>query len=458
MGDFETNPRRLSLQILADVERGRFARDMLEEASYALGQATADLRLVHELVYGVIRMRLLLDTVIGHFSKIKVRKLEKHMLQALRIGLYQVFFMDRVPQSAAVNEAVKLVAKEDDKRPGNFCNAVLRNVTGACRLIPGEETREIDPTKSFQVSEKDVALFDRRIFSDPDEDPVAYVSQKFSHPPELVARWLESYPLTMLIPICRADNRRPPLHVRINRLRASIKDVTAMLQRTDVAHRVVNVRTLHLSDPRGLRGEVFKSGMITVQDATAARAAPFLDPRPGEKVLDLCAAPGGKTTHIAELMNDEGTVIAVDQSEKGMARLEDNCRRMGVTCVKYVTEDGIKYLAKHRGRFDRVLLDVPCSNTGVLSRRVEARWRFSDAALQQLVKKQKALLKAAASVVKKGGTLVYSTCSIEPEENSLLISAFLEKHPEFRLKEQREFLQGREVGDGGYLARLTRIL
>ena len=457
MSSLETNPRKIALRILVDVERGKFAEDMLEDAADALGQATADLRLVHELVYGIVRRRLLLDTVIECFSKIKVRKLEKFMVQALRIGLYQILFLERIPDSAAVDEAVKLVAKEDDKRPGNFCNAVLRNITRSLNIIPKKDAAEADPLKTFSVSDRDVAVFDKPIFVSPEKDPLDYVSRKYSHPPEMIRRWLERYEMQQVTSICRANNRHPALHVRINGLRASLDDVIGALHEAQIPYELVNARALRLLDPRGLHSEAFKKGMITVQNAAAAEAAPLLNPQPGERVLDLCAAPGGKTAHIAELMGDEGIITAVDPRVDGMDRLKENCERLGITCVKAVTKNALKYVPGLKKKFDRVMLDVPCSNTGVLSRRVEARWRFNLEALGELVEKQKALLETAASAVKKGGVLVYSTCSIEPEENSMLISAFLGGHPEFRLDGEREFLQGRDIGDGGYLARLTRI-
>lgn len=455
MTTIETNPRKLALRILTDVERGKFAEDMLEDAAEALGQATADLRLVHELVYGIIRMRLLLDTIISHFSTVKIRKLEKYMLQALRIGLYQIIFLDRVPDSAAVDEAVKLVSKDEDKRPGNFCNAVLRNFLRVYQRAP--RRKAADPARSFFISDKDDGIVDRPIFPDAAQDALAHISQKFSHPPELVARWLARYDAERTIAICRADNRHPSLYVRVNGLHASLKETVGMLSDYGEDCEAVSAWVLRLKDARALRGEVFRRGLITVQDATAAEAAPLLNPRPGEAVLDMCAAPGGKTTHIAELMGNKGRVTAVDRRRDGVARIEQNCKRMGIRCVETHVGDACDYAAKHAGEFDRVMLDAPCSNTGVLSRRVEARWRFSASGLQELAAKQKALLAAAAVAVKPGGAILYSTCSIEPEENSQLISAFLAERPDFRLDEQREFLQGRDVGDGGYLARITRI-
>lgn len=455
MTTIETNPRRLALQILTDVERGKFAEDMLEDAAEALGQATANLRLVHELVYGIIRMRLLLDTIISHFSKIKVRKLEKYMLQALRIGLYQIIFLDRVPDSAAVDEAVKLVAKDEDKRPGNFCNAVLRNFLRVYQRAP--HRKAADPARSFPVSDRDDGIIDKPIFPDPAQDALAHISQKFSHPPELVARWLARCGAEQTILICRADNRHPALYVRVNGLHTSFKDAVEMLSDCGADCEAVSAWVLRLKDARTLRGEMFKKGLMTVQDATAAEAAPLLNPRPGETVLDMCAAPGGKTTHIAELMRNKGRVTAVDRRRDGVVRIEQNCKRMGIRCVETHVGDACDYAAKHAGEFDRVMLDAPCSNTGVLSRRVEARWRFSESGLKELAAKQRALLEAAACAVKPGGAILYSTCSIEPEENSQLVYAFLAERPDFCLDEQRDFLQGQDIGDGGYMARITRI-
>jgi len=443
--------------MLADIEKGKFAEELLDDAAEALGAAKADFRLTHELVYGIVRMRLLLDTVIGRFSRIKVSKLEKHMHQALRIGLYQLLFLDRVPQSAAVDETVKLVTKEDDKRSANYCNAILRNVVRAFKKVRKSMTAAPDETKSFPVSDDTLAVFDRDIFSALEDDPIAHVSQRFSHPPQLIERWLLRYGVEGVKPICVADNAHPPLHVRINRLKGQIGDVADMLAEAGIEYEMVSADVLRLLAPEGLRTEIFKQGMFTVQNATGAQAAPLLGPKPGETVLDMCAAPGGKTTHIAELMSDKGAIVAVDLRKDALASLKDNCARLGIKSVEPVAGDAFKYVAKNKAKFDRVLLDAPCSNTGVLSRRVEARWRFSEKGLAELVEKQGALLEAAAKAVKPGGVVVYSTCSIEPEENSQMVSAFLAEHKSFRLDGQRDFLQGRDLGDGGYLARLTRV-
>jgi 16S rRNA (cytosine967-C5)-methyltransferase len=453
----EINPRKLTLQILCDVERGKFAEDLLDDAAEALGAAKADFRLTHELVYGIVRMRLLLDTIIGKFSRIKVSKLEKHMHQALRIGLYQMLFLDRVPQSAAVDESVKLVTKADDKRSANYCNAVLRSVARAFKKIEKAPVAAPDETKSFPVSDDMLVVFDRKIFTALEDDPIAHISQRFSHPPALTTRWLLRYGVKGVKPVCIADNSHPPLHVRINRLRGTIGEVADALTTAGIPYEMVSADILRLLDPEGLRSEVFKHGMFTVQNATSAEATPLLGLKPGETILDMCAAPGGKTTHIAELMGDKGTIIAVDTRKDALAALKDNCTRLGIKSVEAVAGDAVKYAEKNKKKFDRVMLDVPCTNTGVLARRVEARWRFSEKALAELVEKQKALLDAAAKAVKPGGVVVYSTCSIEPEENAQMIDAFLAEHDNFRRDGQREFLQGRDLGDGGYLARLTRL-
>jgi len=445
------------LQILADVERGKFAEDLLDDAAEALGAAKADFRLTHELVYGIVRMRLLLDTIIGKFSRIKVSKLEKHMHQALRIGLYQMLFLDRVPQSAAVDESVKLVTKADDKRSANYANAVLRNVIRAFKKVEKASIAAPDERKSFPASDDTLVLFDQPVFTALEDDPVAHMSQRFSHPPELITRWLLRYGVEGIKPVCIADNGHPPLHVRINRLRGTIGDAGDMLANAGIAYEMVSADILRLLDPEGLRSAVFKEGMFTVQNATSAEAAPLLGPKPGETILDMCAAPGGKTTHIAELMGDNGKIIAVDTRKDALAALKDNCTRLGIKSIEPVAGDAIKYAEKNKKKFDRVLLDVPCTNTGVLARRVEARWRFNEKSLAELVEKQKALLEAASVAVKPGGVVVYSTCSIEPEENARMIDAFLAEHKDFRRDGQREFLQGRDLGDGGYLARLTRL-
>jgi 16S rRNA (cytosine967-C5)-methyltransferase len=442
--------RRIALDVLFGVEHDLLAEDLLARAFQRDSLEKIDRAFLHEAVYGTIRRRGLLDAVIAAFSTVKIGRMETRVLLALRLGAYQLLFMSRVPKSAAVNETVEAASEERSAR--NFCNAVLRAISDEVSF----SAEETSPTHSFEVAPGRAAVFEKQIFVSEENDPVAYVAAKFSHPESLVSRWLRRFGPAETMELCRANNHVPRLYARRNSLKISREDFLAKIKSEFSDVRSVDEETVALSGGVLLSSEMLKAGEMIIQDPTAAKVAPFLAPQPGESVLDLCAAPGVKTAHIAELMRDSGRIVAVDSLQGRIRLLEENRRRLGITCIEIILADGREFARKHPGGFDRVLLDAPCSNTGVLARRVEARWRFSETGLREMAALQSELLDAAAEALKEGGTLVYSTCSIEPEENGERIESFLKSHPQFSLDESREFFPHRGVGDGGYMARLKK--
>ena len=448
-GNAPKSTRHIALEILSRVEYGRYAEGLLAEAFASSLPKKIDRTFLQKMVYGTIRRQGTLDAVIAAFSDISLEKYETRVMLALRLGTYQLLFMSRVPQSAAVNETVKIASHKKHTR--NFCNAVLRAVSRSLTF----ETKETDETRSIETAPGRIALFDRAVFPPPD-DSARHIAAKYSHPEPLVERWIRRFGTEETIALCTANNRIPPIFARCNSLKIS-PDVFIRRVSEEIAEsRIVENDMITAKGGLLLSSTLLKNGEMIIQDRTAARAAPLLNPGPGENVLDLCAAPGMKMAHIAELMSNSGRLVALDSSLRRIRLLEENRRRLGITCAELVHIDGREYAKNHAGEFDKILLDVPCSNTGVLSRRVEARWRFSEDGLKNILALQDSLLEAAALALKPGGAMVYSTCSVEAQENEEKIDGFLKSHTEFSLEESCNFFPHRGDGDGGYLARLKK--
>jgi 16S rRNA (cytosine967-C5)-methyltransferase len=360
-----------------------------------------DRALLTTLVYGATRHRLTLDVLAKTASGRKT--IDAGLLPILRVAIYQLVFLSKVPPHAAVNEAVE-EARRAAPKAAAFVNAVLRGVQ---RLAPGPNQI---PRPGLSPLGLKAELWGK--------DVAERLSVAYSHPEWLVRRWLgHGWPVEKVEAICAADNIPP----------------------------VVTVAGVAVSgDPRNVEG--FREGRVRVQDETAARVAPMLAPKPGETILDLCAAPGGKSAHLASLTN--GLIVAIDQSMERVRLVRDSCRAF--PNVRIVVADG--RCPPLRPVFDAVLADVPCSNTAVLGRRADARWRLRTSDFAKLTPLQDALLDAAASVLKPGGQLVYSTCSLEPDENEIRVEAFLKRHAGFRAGSvQRSDPAG---GSGGGFARI----
>lgn len=424
------SPRQIAYSVLRRTARGEgFAEQFLEYALAHSRLAQRDRALCRELVYGVIRWQGLLDAMIARGVREKMPGLRARVL--LRLGLYQLLFMDGMPAYAAVNETVGLASRLGiGAAEVGFVNAMLRGFAD-------------------RVSELRTWMDSVRV-SDP--------ATGYSHPGWLYNRWVGFWGRDAAIQLMAFNNAPAPVYARVNTLRT---DATALTRRWDqegVRYRQVEKDWL----PPGLYFELecdmgltdlgsFKDGLFYVQDPAAALAVLLLDPKPGERVLDCCAAPGGKCTLMAQLMRDTGRIVAVDVSRRGLALLRENCTRLGITIVEPVQDLGCA-----GSGFDRVMLDVPCSNTGVMRRRVEVRWRISESELARLVSVQKQLLSRCAGLVKPGGVLVYSTCSIDPEENRGVVDWFLAGHPWFSLVQDRQLLPFVDGVDGAYAALFQR--
>jgi 16S rRNA (cytosine967-C5)-methyltransferase len=451
------SPRRHALEVvsqaLSPTGRG-FAQDLLDERLTGAPMKAEDRRLAAELAYGVIRRLATLDAVLAAYSSQTPEQLESGVLQVLRQGLYQLMFLERIPAHAAVDESVRLVRDIGKDRAAGFVNGILRNIG---RELTFQEKPE-SPTsrRSFEIAPGRACRFQRDILPET-TDEAARLAIVHSFPQVLVQRWLKRFGKEQVELLMVCANRPAPTFVRPNLLRTDLDRLAEALRSEKVdAMSSPSGRTLSLpSHAVAGRLKAFGEGLCTVQDDSSAAVAPFLGPKPGEHVADLCAAPGGKACHMAELMSNNGILAAVDVSARRSQRVVENVQRLGIGIVANVEADAAEFCAQHPGKFDRILLDAPCSNTGVLRRRVEARWRFSEGSLHEIARKQREMLTAALTALRPGGVLVYSTCSLEPEENSLLVSEVLAGNPAFRLDAQEEILPAEQGGDGMFMARIV---
>ena len=453
----KTDVRYECIRILREIdEKEVFAHELISEKCSQVDWLPRDKNLLTELVNGVIRHRLSLDTLISSFSKIPFKKIEPWVLYALRLGLYQIVYLDRIPVSAAINTSVELV-KKAIRRPDaiKFANAILRSAERSLQNKCLQEQEVANHRNALYRRENTWCTFQHTILPDPDKNPSAYMAANYSHPEWLIKRWLSRYGKDKTIEICKINNLPPKVFLRINHRKISPQEFIVLLGKKGINSYAVDnavvVDNIAVSEIPG-----FSEGLFFVQDISAMKVAQFLKVEKSDTVLDMCAAPGGKTTHISELLGDTGKVCALDISLKRLQSVRENYRRMGVQNVFIVCGDASGERVPFHVKFDRVLIDAPCSNTGVLSRRVEARWRLKEEDMNKLATLQYSILKTGAAMLKPGGYLVYSTCSIEPEENQDIIKKSLSNEPQFCLDAEEYYLPTMNAGDGGYMARLSK--
>jgi len=419
------------LHVLQRAAGGDFVEDRLEAALAQARLSSIDRHLCQELSYGIIRWQAALDWLIAR--KTAAREQKPMLRNLLRMGLYQIFWLDRIPGHAAVNETVELARQSGFPSQAGFINAVLRNYL-----------REFDATKLLLAGLKT-------------EQP----HLGYSHPEWLVARWLTRWGADQTARLMEWNNTPPKAFARINTLKTDAGKLLTLWREEDVEYDFVRqdwidenlIFELKSYPPLG-RLPSFQQGLFYVQDSSTLLAVRELDPQPGESVLDLCAAPGGKLTYIAQLMRNEGRLLAHDTASERLKLIEQNCSRLGVTCVQTVLPSTLN--PQPSTLFDRILIDAPCSNTGVMRRRVDLRWRIRLEEIGRLRVTQLGLLRQVAALLKPGGTLVYSTCSLELEENGQVVDEFLSEHAAFKLERTRELLPFVEGVDGTYVARMLK--
>jgi 16S rRNA (cytosine967-C5)-methyltransferase len=412
--------RSTALEILNALDREKRTLDTLladrKECIDALGGK--DRALCHALVFGVLRWRGRLDWIIAQFSNTKIHKIQPGILNILRMGLFQILFMDKIPTSAAVNTAVEAAKRCAAPWVVKYVNAVLRSAARGHTEIDLPDIRE-NPAKAITIIN--------------------------SMPLWLVRRWLVRFGLDETMALCDAVNAIPPISLRVNSLKTDRAALMADLE-SDTG-RVGPGRlcpdTVVIEAPRTpiQKMEAFKRGWFQVQDEAAQLVSRLVTPQPGETVLDACAGLGGKTGHLAQLMADQGTIWALDNNRRRLASLKEHLARLGVTMVRIRTVDVSRRLeAEQFPCFDRILLDAPCSGLGVLRRNPDAKWAFAKHRLDRFHRRQVALLTNLAPLVRVGGILVYTVCSFEPEENQASVNAFLKNQPEFAIVDRPEGL------------------
>jgi 16S rRNA (cytosine967-C5)-methyltransferase len=391
----------------------QFADAILGQLLRSSDLAAPDRAFATELFYGVLRNLTLLDFWI---ESLRSRHLDHDARDLLRLGLYQLFLLE-IPEHAAVFETVALAAK----RSRSLVNAVLRNATrGKADLLRKASEQEL--------------------------------SVRRSHPQFLIDRWAQNLGEKNTEALCDWNNRPAPVYARINRIKVS--DEAFLSRHSDSQQLSAQKNFVRLTN---IPHEALAAGHCYIQDPSTAAACLLLDPKPGDRVLDACSAPGGKTGYLAELMNNEGFILACDRDENRVETLKENLERLGVTIGHYIRHD---WTAGKRlpdqALFDRILIDAPCTNTGVMRRRVDLRWRLKPEDFSRMPVEQLGILRATIPLLKTSGALVYSTCSIEPEENQGVVAAILNEFRFLKLVEQISLLPFQDGFDGAFAAKLIR--
>lgn len=454
-------------QVAADVlnrsrSRDGFAAELVDDALTAANLSPQDRRFVTQLVFGVIRRSGTLDALLKPFIQLPLHAVQPRVWDVLRLGAFQLTFLTHVPKHAAVHETVELAEYVDAGKAKGFVNGVLRRiaevVTDDFTERAGSDAVPFDfapPSVAGESIKPRYRKLTRALLPSPAVDPKAYFAAAFSFPQWLANKWLDRYGPDECTRLGFWFNAPPPLWIRTNKLNVDREtyriQLSAALIEAEPGEHPQSLRFPEHHSIRDLPG--YAEGDFAVQDHSSMLVASGLSVRPGMQVLDLCAAPGGKTTHLAELMDNRGRIVACDIEEKRLDTVKTLCQRLRIKCVETVLlkEGG----GIPDGPFDAALVDVPCSNTGVLGRRPEVRWRLKPNEFEHLVRLQTRLLIEALTRVKPGGAVVYSTCSIEPEENEGVVKAVCKGMRGVALEAEHRATPGRP-SDGGYWARLRR--
>ena len=367
-----------------------------------------DIGLISEIVYGVTTWRITLDEIIEKYSKIKLKKISKWILNILRMSIYQIIFLDKIPKSAAVNEGVNLAKKYGNRGSIGFVNAVLRKVD------------KKDYTKLFE-----------------EKDNIKRISITTSMPEWIILELKkEGVSIDKIEEICKNSNIRPSISVRINNLKISKQELKEKLQEKGIKTEdgILNDFLIlnNIKDIENL--EEFTQGYFTVQDEVAGLTALVLNPQPGENVLDACSSPGGKTTYLAELMKNQGNIVATDIYEHRTKLVENAAKRLGINIIKTSVQDATIFNEKYKEKFDKILLDVPCLGIGVLKRKPDIKWQKEQKDVDEISKIQYKILENCSKYLKKNGEIVYSTCSIFKKENEGIIEKFIKNNLEFQIE------------------------
>lgn len=425
-----------------------------------------DIGLISEIVYGVITWKLTLDEIIKKHSKIRLKKLSTWILNILRMGAYQIIFLDKIPKSAAVNESVNLAKRYGHSASSNFVNAILRKI------------EKKDYEEFFEI-----------------EDYIEKISKTTSMPQWIIEELFKNNKKEKVEEICKNSNLKPEITIRINTLKINKENFIKELQKRNIEYLEINnskIKKFTLDNSKSDNYEIeknhiknlkiqnkiqenkdnflvlkkykniesldlFKKGYFTIQDISAGLTAKILDPKPGQRILDACSAPGGKTTYIAELMNNQGKIEAWDIHEHRTKLVKENSDRLGIDIIKTDIKDATIYDEKLNEKFDKILLDVPCLGLGVIKRKPDIKWQRKKEDIEEISQIQKKILENCSKYLKPNGELVYSTCSILKQENDDVIEMFLLKNPQFvNNKKETINLETTKEQDGFYICKLYK--
>lgn len=403
--------RELALNVLMDIYSNdaysnvAIKRHLSEEKT-----SKQDENLVREIVYGVLENEIYINYILSKASKVKIKKIHPKILIILKMGIYQLMFMDRIPDSAAVNESVNLAKKHGHKGTIGFVNGVLRNIN-----------RNKDEFMKINVESK-----------------AEYISIKYSHPKWMVDRWITEFGEGFTEDLCRINNSKPELNIRVNNLKTTKEKLKHILEDKDFIIREGRYAkdTIIIENPSRITElKEFKLGHFFIQDESSSLVGQIMNPKPNSTVLDICSAPGGKATHIAEIMGNRGKIISRDIHENKLELIHENVKRLGINIIETGVSDATKRDETLVNSADYLLIDAPCSGFGLIRRKPEIKWNRKEKDIDDLNKIQYQILNNAKDYLKVGGILIYSTCTIENDENINMIQSFLDENENFKLVE-----------------------
>ncbi|HOQ15911.1 MAG TPA: 16S rRNA (cytosine(967)-C(5))-methyltransferase RsmB [Defluviitaleaceae bacterium] len=410
-------PREIAVNIISEInEEGAYSNISLKDNLSYYGYLTdLDKAFITNIVNGTVRYLLTIDYVINSFSKIKTKKMKAIIRSILRASVYQILFMDKVPPSAACNEAVEITKKKGLSGLSAFVNGVLRNI----------------------VRHKDMISY-----PDPKKDFLNYLSVRYSFPQWILDYWLQYYEADFVEELCQASNINPPISIRCNLLKNDISSLAKSLLKegVQVSQGLYLKEALYISKTSSLGDlESFNKGLFQVQDESSMLVGHILAPEKGERILDVCSAPGGKATHLGELMHNEGYILARDIHEKKLNLVADTAKRLGICIIETEEKDATELDEKLVNTMDKVLVDAPCSGLGIIRKKPDIKWKKENRDLESLINIQRKILEISSQYLKRNGVLVYSTCTISEKENLENIKWFI-KNFDFELEDLNPYI------------------
>ncbi len=423
------NAREIALNALYKIEIGEgYSNITLDKEFKKSKLSKADKALVSQIVYGVLTWKITLDEIIKRYSSIRLKKISPWIINILRMGIYQICYLDKIPESAAVNESVNLAKKYGHPASVKFSNAILRKIS------KNEENNLLEYIKEKGYSNEQI------------------ISVMTSHPLWIVHKLIEEYGEDFALDLLNANNKTPNVTIRVNTIKTTRKELLKLFELKKIEACEGNLPDSIIVK----KLDVFDEQLYIVQDEAAQLACLKLDPQLNEMVLDCCSSPGGKTSYLAMLMKNTGKIDAWDIHEHRVELVKKLMNTLGILNVKACVNDATEYKSHLRERYDRVLLDVPCSGIGVIRKKPDIKWTRKEEDLNELLETQKKILENGAFYLRSGGTLVYSTCTVFKEENELQIASFLDTHKDFKLIEEIKLFPNIDKTDGFYIAKLQK--